>query len=294
MVVDCHQHLDPENFPVNDVIRQMDENGINRIALMAAVCGTIPEPSQALLKALRFSLKKSWLRPLVKKSITRFTENGDLKIPSALVRIIKTPDNEPVFNMAEAFPERFLAWCMVRPDSGTDPAAEYERWKDHPACVGVKAHPFWHRFSLDKLIPVAEKLVEKKAPLIVHLGFDGHGDILAFSNRIPELKIILAHAAFPGYVDTWKIIRNRKNILVDLSATSYVDEGTIREVTDYLGAERCLFGTDGPFGSHSSSGGFDMGVIKRRIEKIIPDQGKKRMILGENFMNFINVNRQAS
>lgn len=239
---------------------------------------------------MRFSLTRSWLRPLSKKSITRFTKEGDVQLPTSIIKILKKPDNSLIFETAERYPERFLAWCMVNPGDNQDALAEYDRWKDHPACVGVKAHPFWHRYSLKKLFPVAQRLVEKKAPLIVHLGFGDKGDILSLANELPELKIIIAHAGFPCYSDTWKIIKTRKNIWVDLSATSYVDEKIMAGASSFLGIERCLFGTDGPFGSHTSHIGFDMAVIKRRIEKVFPDKGHQRMILGENFMKLITLN----
>lgn len=290
MIVDCHQHLVPDIISTENLIAQMDKTGIDKIALMASPCGPIPEPSPLLISAMRYSLTRSWLRPLSKKSITRFTEEGDVQLPTSVIKILKNPDNPLIFETAERYPDRFLAWCMVNPFGNKDPVPEYDRWKNHPACIGVKAHPFWHRYPLKKLLPVAERLVEKKAPLIVHLGFGENGDILSFANELPELKIILAHAGFPCYSDTWKIIKNRKNIVVDLSATAYVDEKIMADVSSWLGIERCLFGTDGPFGSHNDHIGFDMGLIKRRIEKVFPNKGHQRMILGENFMNIINLN----
>jgi predicted TIM-barrel fold metal-dependent hydrolase len=291
MIVDCHQHLVPDIISTENLITQMDKTGIDKIALMASPCGPIPEPSPFLISAMRYSLTRSWLRPLSKKSITRFTEEGDVQLPTSVIKILKNPDNPLIFETAERYPDRFLAWCMVNPFGNKAPLPEYDRWKNHPACIGVKAHPFWHRYPLKKLLSVAERLVEKNAPLIVHLGFGENGDILSFANELPELKIILAHAGFPCYSDTWKIIKNRKNIVVDLSATAYVDEKIMADVSSWLGIERCLFGTDGPFGSHNDHIGFDMGLIKRRIEKVFPDKGHQRMILGENFMNITNLNK---
>lgn len=291
MIIDCHQHLAPDIIPMETIIAQMDKTGIDKIALMAIPCGPTKEPSPFFISVMRFLLMRSWLRPLSKKTITRFTEDGDFRLPTSVIKILKKPDNPLVFEATERYPDRFLAWCMVNPGDNQNALAEYDRWKDHPACVGVKAHPFWHQYALKKLLPVAERLIEKKAPLIVHLGFGDNGDILSFADELPELKIIIAHAGFPCYSDTWKIIKNRKNILVDLSATTYVDEKIMADVASFLGIERCLYGTDGPFGSHNDHKGFDMGLIKRRIEKVFPDKGHQRMILGENFMNFITLNK---
>jgi len=53
-----------------------------------------------------------------------------------------------------------------------------------------------------------------------------------------------------------------KNVYVDLSQTSYVSERATRDVVAYLGVERCLYGTDGPFGFHGGDGLFDYDFLK--------------------------------
>jgi predicted TIM-barrel fold metal-dependent hydrolase len=80
-----------------------------------------------------------------------------------------------------------------------------------------------------------------------------------------------------------------KNVFVDLSQTSYVNEKTLRKAVEYLGVERCLFGTDGPYGFHGSDGKFDYGLIKKRIENLFPDKGVQRRLLGENFAELAGI-----
>ncbi|GAB6097005.1 hypothetical protein JCM14469_32590 [Desulfatiferula olefinivorans] len=287
MVIDCHYHLTPESQSIAGLISSMDTHGIDRTALMASLCGPVPEPSAQALSVLRFCLTHKRVRPLVRRLLTRFTPEGDVILPSGVVRLDARPDNRPVFAAVEAHPDRFYAWCTVRPGGPADPLDEYGEYEHHPACIGVKAHPFWHQYSPKKLLAVGEKLVRNKAPLIVHLGFDEPDDLLRLCDDLPGLTVILAHAAFPRYAETWQMIRHRKNILVDLSATAYVDTAIMKQVSEALGIERCLFGTDGPFGSHDPKGGFDQGLIKRRIESVFPDSGVRRRILGENFLECI-------
>lgn len=290
MVVDCHYHHTPEELSPEDLISAMDQQGIDRVALMGSLCGNVAEPPDALVRMIRFCLNHSILRNIPKKMITKFTPEGNFKHPTGVVEINPEPDNQVVFDTAERFPDRFLGWCMVKPGSGRDPVAEYKRWEHHPACIGVKAHPYWHRFSPLDLLTLSEHLVRNNSPLILHLGFDDHGDVLALSDELPKLKIILAHAAFPYYEDMWRLIKDRKNIFVDLSSTVYVDPAIMKKASDYLGIERCLFGTDGPFGSHGVNNNFDLGVIKKRIEYLFKDQGKRKRVLGENFMECIGRN----
>ena len=104
----------------------------------------------------------------------------------------------------------------------------------------------------------------------------------------PDLKLILAHAGFPLYSDTWDKIKNNKNVYVDLSQTSYLNEHTTRQAVENLGVTRCLFGTDGPYGVHGDDDLFDYSFIKRRIEGLFPDKEIQKMILGENFLALTN------
>jgi uncharacterized protein len=284
MVIDCHYHHTPDMISTDELITAMDRNGIEKVALMAPMCGPVPEISDFLLALMRACIKRPLLRWLPKKIITKFTKEGNLELPSGIITVCQEPDNGSVFTLADQYPDRFLAWCLVNPNSPIDPAAEYERWENHPACVGVKAHPFWHRYAPMALSSVAGRLVKAGKPLIMHLGFDGHGDVLALSKAFPKLKIILAHAGFPRYKDTWKAIKGMNNIWLDLSATSYVDEAIMKEVVNYLGVDRCLYGSDGPFGSNGADGQFDHGVIKRRIQTIFPDPDIQKSLLGDNFL----------
>jgi predicted TIM-barrel fold metal-dependent hydrolase len=56
-----------------------------------------------------------------------------------------------------------------------------------------------------------------------------------------------------------------------------------------LSAEKCLFGTDGPYGVHGDDGLFDHGFIKRRIERLFPDKEIQKKLLGENFLELIHI-----
>ena len=161
--------------------------------------------------------------------------------------------------------------------------------KDSPGFVGVKAHPFWHRYEPVELLPIADQLVKMGKPLLIHAGFDEHGDYDVLLQKVSGLKLILAHAGFPLYFDTWKKIKNNKNVYVDLSQTSYLNDRTTRQAIEYLGVERCLFGTDGPYGVHGDDDLFDYSFIKRRIERLFPDKEIQKKLLGENFLELIQI-----
>jgi predicted TIM-barrel fold metal-dependent hydrolase len=283
MIIDCHYHHEERMLTVQDLMARMEAVGVDRVALIAAMTDPLPVTAPILIRLLQFLLTHRSVRRVGESLVANFTENGSIKILNKTFGIYPDPDNEPVFKMAEEYPERFYGWVFVNPRGRNDPLAEAERWINHPGCLGIKAHPFWHRYPPAELIPVAERAVRLNKPLLIHVGFHEHGDIHELLDKLPDLRLILAHAAFPSYGDTWKIIRDKKNVVVDLSATAYVGERITRDAVAYLGVQRCLFGTDGPYGPHAADGKYDYGFIKRRIEKLFPDGRTRELLLGENF-----------
>ncbi len=288
-VIDCHYHLDQRYLTVDQMIARMDAAGISRVALMGAMTEPIPEVPGPLVRLLQLLLAQRATRPLGRRFVERFDAEGDVVILGKSCRMYPHPDNAPVFDLARRMPDRFLGWVFVRPGSAVDPVAELEKWVRSPGFVGVKAHPFWHRFEPIRLLPVAERLIAMSKPLLIHAGFGRHGDFLALVDKAPELKLVIAHAGFPEYADTMRKIRDWKNISVDLSQTSYVSAAATRQAVEILGTERCLYGTDGPYGYGAADGRFDFGFIKARLERLFPDAGARRRLLGENFADLAGI-----
>ncbi|HRZ25790.1 MAG TPA: amidohydrolase family protein [Spirochaetota bacterium] len=290
MIIDCHYHLEERILTVPDLIGKMDESGIDRVALMGALNDPFPEPPAVGARIMQFLLRRKTLRGMGRLLSGNFNAEGNIRLLSGQTIVIyRDPDNAPVFAAADAHPGRFLGWIFVNPRGAKEQKAEAMKWMGHPACAGIKAHPFWHRYDPVELLPSAQIAAARGKPLILHAGFGSHGDIRALLARVPDLKLVLAHTAFPEFGDTWKEIRANRNVYVDLSQTSYVNRRTIREVVGFLGPERCLYGTDGPFGFHGKDGLFDYTVIKGWIEDIFRDGGVKRRILGENFAELVGI-----
>ncbi len=283
MIIDCHYHLEPRLVGTDTLLRKMDAAGIDRIALMAPLVEPFPEPPAVLVTLLQFFLTHASFRWAARLSAARFTRKGDVKLPGGTFAIFSDPPNEMVFQVVDQYPDRFYGWVFVNPRGNCDPAAEFEKWRDHPGIVGVKAHPFWHRYPPMELLPVAQKAAKAGLPLLIHAGFGRHGDFLPLLEQVPELKLVLAHAGFPLYADIWDTVKAHPSVFVDLSQTSYVSAPVLQKAVSRLGAERCFFGTDGPFGHQEADGSFDLGYIKRRIEAFFPDKTVQARLLGDNF-----------
>ena len=200
---------------------------------------------------------------------------------------MQDPENGPVFDAVSGNPGRFLGWVFVNPRGKKNQVEELNMYKDMPGFIGVKAHPFWHHFTPVELLPVAKTLADMGKPLLIHRGFGEEGDISGLLREAPGLKLILAHTGFPDYSDMWKEASSFTNVYFDLSQTSYVSEKSTREIITYLGPDRLLFGTDGPYGFHDEHGRYDYGFIKRRIEMLFPQENIRRKLLGENFAGLV-------
>jgi len=289
MIIDCHYHLEERIFPVDRLIAEMQKAGIDKVALMGSIIGPFTEPPRLLIGMLQILLEHAPSRGLGKLFINNFTDRGDIKIMGKSCPLETDPDNEKVFNTVNKYPDKFFGWIFVNPRGRKNQVEEFEKYKDAKGFIGVKAHPFWHHFAPVELAPVAARLVKTGKPLLIHAGFGEEGNYEALLKKVPDLKLILAHAAFPCYSDTWKKIQDLKNVSMDLSQTTYTSGKATRQVVDMFGAERLFFGTDGPFGFHGSDHQYDYGFIKRRIESIFSDITIREKLLGRNFADVVGL-----
>jgi predicted TIM-barrel fold metal-dependent hydrolase len=289
MVIDCHYHLEEKILTIRELLGEMDRNGVDKIAIMAPMVPPFREPPGFLVRALQFLLENRPLRGIGKAFIANFTSLGEIKILGKPYYIEPDPGNEMIFEVVNKFPNRFMGWVFVNPRGKKDQVSELEKYKDNPGFLGVKAHPFWHRFPPEELAPVAERLAELNRPLLLHVGFGREGDFESLLEKVPNLKLILAHAGFPDYADTWKRIIQRKNVYLDLSQTSYTSEKATKDAVDYLGVDRLLYGTDGPYGFHGADYRYDYGFIKRRLERLFPDRIVQERLLGGNLAELAGI-----
>lgn len=283
MIIDSHFHLAPESLSTRDLINLMDRNGIARTALIARLCGPIEEPGEGLLSLMRSLMALSATRFLVKPFMSRFSKEGDVLLPSGPLPIDPDPDNKAVFDAVESYPDRLCGWAFVNPRGTLNPVEELKRWESHPGFIGGKAHPFWHRYPPMALAPVAERLQAIGAPLLIHLGFGENGDILPLARAFPRLTIVLAHAGIPFYQSLWREIAPIPTLFVDLSASAFVSTSIMQHAVAALGPQRCLFGTDGPFGPRDATGTFDYGHMQARVRNAFPDPDIQKWLFEATF-----------
>lgn len=287
-VVDCHAHLEPRMLDVPLALAKMDAAGIDRVALIPAMNDPLPHTPERLLSVLRRLMRFRGTRP-VAEAVHRslLTAEGDLRLDGKIFGIYDRPDNESVARICEAHPTRFMGWIFLNPRNNPAVLDELELWRSVPGMIGVKLHPHWHDYRTELLAPLLRRAAELKLPVLIHLGFRKRGDFRALCDAFPTLTVISAHAGFPFYDDLWAYRGAYPNLHVDLSSP-YIDERLARAAVAAMGPERCLFGTDAPYGFHESDGSYDYRQIRGWVERMPVSSAERDRMLGERFLELVS------
>ena len=260
MIIDCHYHYFKEEFNLPDKLIAMDRAGIEKTALIAAVCSPFKaEPKTIPMRFMRILMGKRSFLPLLERLLCTF-KGGGIDILGQQVPIYDLPDNDSVFETAMQAPDRLSAYITINPNcqSETVLQKEIERLSGYACFCGVKAHPFYHRYQSDQLDFMCGLLEPLHKPLLIHMNFGDWPHILRLADKHPRVNFILAHCAFPYFDLIWPELKKRPNIYVDISSGCYVDAKMARRVVDALGTDHVLYGSDGPYGTPEDDGTFDM------------------------------------
>ncbi|MFQ6053858.1 MAG: amidohydrolase family protein [Candidatus Bathyarchaeia archaeon] len=295
MIIDCHAHLDTRALSLEELARKMDEQGISRVVLMARITETVePEKSAILLATQRTMMNSSLLRPVAAAFSTTFYDaNGTLRpiwrpFTTGRKGYVKAmrPDNESVAAALENMPERFWGWVFLNPKGDPGVLDELERWRSVRGMVGVKVHPYWHQYPLTDLTPIAGRTEELGLPMLIHLGFGAQGAYRWLAESFPRLKVIYAHAGIPFFKALWPLVRHHPTAYIDLSSP-HLSESFVRQAVAAVGPEKCVYGTDSPYGFSDANGSYDYGRVKGWMERLpISDRDRER-ILGGNFLGLL-------
>lgn len=283
-IIDAHAHYESRMLDLPGLIARMDQHGIDRVALIPSMTDPLPHTPEKLLSALRHVMKHRLTRPLaevVHRAL--LTPEGDLRLDGKVYQIYQRPDNDAVAAALRAHPKRLLGWIFLNPRNNPKVLDELEQFRAVPGMIGVKLHPHWHDYRTELLHPIMQRVAELKLPVLIHLGFGRRGDFRALCEAYPTVPLISAHAGFPFYKDLWVHGPHLPNLYVDLSSP-YIDETLARAAVAALGPERCLYGTDAPYGfpepgpEHS----YDYGRIKSWVERLPVSTTAREAIFGDN------------
>ncbi len=195
-IIDMHHHLVEEAGYVDNLLQEMDINGIEKSALIG-------------------------LGPLFKGLFVKNGRNGSCADDDAVEKVVK------------AHPDRFFGLGYIR--LGVDAAAKVDEFHER-GFPGLKFHIPKYRYDDDRCFPIYEKAQGYDMPCLFHTGvvrlpeprpeervssFNMHCIHLeAVAQVFPELKIIIAHLGVQDYLTALTLIRIFDNIYADLSGST--------------------------------------------------------------------------
>ncbi|MCH8309838.1 MAG: amidohydrolase [Chloroflexi bacterium] len=190
-------------------------------------------------------------------SVDAETETGDRPDP-----------NDYVSETVSRYPDTLYGFCTVDPRKGQQAVDELDRSIAELGLIGLKLHPIHMAFFPDDPAyrPLFTRAEELGVPVLMHTGYaaagagtpGGGGFKLAYSRPIPhvdnlaaehpDLKIIMAHPAWPWIDEQIAVALHKPNVYIDLSgwAPKYIPQQLIAEAGGRL-RRKVLFGSDYPY-----------------------------------------------
>ena len=180
--------------------------------------------------------------------------------------------NEYVAEAVSGHSTRLFGVVVVNPQYGEDALAQIETYAGS-GFRAVKLHPAFHRFELngglvDEVFALA---ASHDLPVVVHSDFSDPFctpyDVAHLARRLPELTVVMAHM---GMRQSFRhlivdIARGIPNLYFDTSQTPDFPGDVYAEPVRALGADRLMFGSDGP--------DCDPSVNLRKVEVAIERYG---------------------
>lgn len=190
------------------------------------------------------------------------------------------PRNRAVAGALEAAPRsrgRFVGCALINPHFGGDAVAELERAVAEWGFRAAKLMPTLHAVNLVGALahPVMRKAREFGIPVTIHSGESpAHPlEIGALAEAFPDVPVIMDHMGYRNHVGA-AIAAAARAANLYLMTTAVMEPHYIRDAVRALGADRILFGSNGP----SVPPALQLAVV-RQAELAAADE---RKVLGEN------------
>ena len=176
--------------------------------------------------------------------------------------------NDYILDSISRYPDRLVGFCSIQPRAGDAALVELERCAKAGARGIGEMRSDIQGFDLtDKLImqPLVDSVVQHGLILLTHASepvghqYTGKGSITpdvlySFILGFPGLKLVCAHwgGGLPFYALMSEVARALRNVFFDTAATIWLYQPQIfKQVSDIIGSDKILFGTDYPLTSQS-------------------------------------------
>ena len=158
-----------------------------------------------------------------------------------------------------------------------------------PQCVGIKIHPEEHCYPINDFgEPMFEFAARHGAVVLSHSSEQNSlaSDLVAWADRFPEMRLILAHIGCGWDGDCTHQVRGvqqsrQGNVFADTSSARSIMPNLIEWAVRQIGADRVLFGTDAPL--------YVTCMQRARIDQADLSDAEKKRILYENAESLFNL-----
>jgi predicted TIM-barrel fold metal-dependent hydrolase len=175
--------------------------------------------------------------------------------------------NDDVIRFAADHADIAIPFVSIDPTRGPEALREARRLIDTGHVRGLKLHPPLQQFFANDRIayPLYELFAEARLPVLIHTGHSGIGTgqpggggvRLKYGNPMyvddvavdfPDLRIIMAHPAFPWQDEALSICLHKPGVYIDLSGWSpkYFPPSLVQYANSLL-KDKVLFGSDYPW-----------------------------------------------
>jgi len=267
MIVDGHAHAAGEFFAAADIVRHLDEEGVDKVILCP---GPIHEPKKYAVPNIarlqgkrRLGFAGNRFLALLARRVNRKVDYGRA--------------NAEVAAMARLHPDRIIQSYWVNPADKETTAglkAKLDDWKFKV----LKVHQCFHRVASDgpEMHALARFAAAHSLPLFIHLF--SRKDARALVRLIavhPETTFVIAHLlGLDVFIAADRSLLG--NVYFDTSPPNMVPLWHVRRAIEYFGPERVLLGSDTPYGKNN------LRSAVARIRRLGLSGSDERLILGEN------------
>ncbi|KJS85622.1 MAG: hypothetical protein JM58_08175 [Peptococcaceae bacterium BICA1-8] len=187
-----------------------------------------------------------------------------------------------IVNAVKKYPRRLIGYARMNPN-GKDAVGLFREAINDLGLKGLKFHPESitnHPYS-DNSLKLIHEAARLNTPVLFHSGDESMSLPLQIgfaAKECPDATFLLAHMGGYAHVeDAIKVAERYENIYLDTSAMPY--PAKIREAVKRIGADRVVFGSDGP-GCNPS-----LEIEKVRLAKLSPLEEKK--VFAENILQLL-------
>ncbi|HSL45888.1 MAG TPA: TatD family hydrolase [Anaerolineales bacterium] len=271
MIIDAHAHACGPFLRGENLIRLLDQTGVDRVILV---------PGQK-------DLEKEYSLP----NIAGLFPNHDVvPITNALTRLVtkltgtlhQIPEgNKYVYQLAQCYPDRILQfyWATLNTPGILDQVqAEYVAFQFR----GIKLHQCWENFSIGSPIfrAIAKFATQHGLPIFIHMGsYEEVKALIDFIRQSPETIFIIGHLFGMEYYMRSGI--SFQNVYFEISSPSIVSLTRLKQAIAYFGAHRIVMGSDVPYGKDN---------LRRNIQRVRElniSAEEKALILGQNIQRIL-------